>query len=125
MTLRSDTTEFQSPGLSARAPAAAWPGWLFGLLVIALVAGCTANRQTAEVRRGGPDIGRFTTYYVVESAPDKHGVNDLIKNRLIARGYPFLNKTRNASHLNKLFMKPLTKQLFFIINVFNIDKLIF
>jgi len=96
MTPRSETPEFQSPGLSARAPAAAWPRWLFGLLVVALVAGCTGNRQTAEVRPG-PDIGKFTTYYVVESAPDKHGVNDLIKNRLIARGYQAITGPKTAA----------------------------
>ncbi len=96
MTPRSETLEFQSPGLSARAPAAAWPRWLLGLFVVALVAGCTGNRQTAEVRRG-QDVGRFTTYYVVESAPDKHGVNDLIKNRLIAMGYRAVTGPKTAA----------------------------
>ncbi len=67
--------------------------WLFrmlrsvsaALLIAIAVVGC-ANRQSATVT-SGEDISAYSNFYVVKFGPDGRGINHLIQNDLIRRGY--------------------------------------
>jgi hypothetical protein len=51
-----------------------------------LSSGCAVNRATATVTPGS-DIGSAKSYYVVKLPADQRGVQDLIRDGLVRRGY--------------------------------------
>jgi len=55
------------------------------LVMLAMVSGCASN-QTGAVMPGA-DIGSIKKYYVVHLPADSRGVNKLIADDLVARGY--------------------------------------
>lgn len=60
---------------------------LLGILTLLLAAsGCAVNRATASLTPGA-DLSGIKSYYVVHQPKDTHGLDQMIKDRLVKRGY--------------------------------------
>lgn len=56
------------------------------LIAIVSLAGCTVNRETADITPGA-DVSKLKSFYVVKFVPDERGINTLIMNQLVTMGY--------------------------------------
>jgi hypothetical protein len=59
---------------------------LFAGCALLVTSGCAVNRATATVAPD-TDLRKLTTFYVVQFPPDKRGIEILIRDNLIKRGF--------------------------------------